>query len=610
MEARMKSFALALVLALCTSARAQLATGPQDFFAPGTKPGTMVQPLLDPTNNCALCHGHYDPAVEPYTSWTTSMMAQSFRDPIFRAGLAIANQDASYSGELCVRCHAPAAYLNDHLTPDGANLQGVEVRGTSCHICHRMVNPNYVAGESPVEDLDVLAALREPVGSPNNANIVVDQMDRRRGPIEQPAVDAHPWLYSPFHEQSELCASCHEVSNPIYSRNPDGTYSFNQNNAAHPTCDKHDEFPLERTYSEWKNSLFALGPIEMGTRYGGNETAVGTCQECHMPVTTGTPVNPIFDVPVTDDVPRHLFAGANSWALRAVRALYSDADTDTSAQSAADADARTTFMLQAASDLQLSAAGNQLTARITNQTGHKLPTGMADGRRMWINVKFFDAANTLIAERGYYDPATATLTESDTKVYQSILGLNSEAAAATGLPVGPSFHTALNNIRLFDNRIPPRGFTNTAFAADQCDPIGYAYADGQYWDDTTFTAPPGAVRAEVRVFHQTTSRAFAEFLRDTNTTTTDGDIFFGQYIAHGLSAPIEMDFASIQVSTCTADFNGDGDVGTDGDIEAFFACLAGTCCATCASADFNGDGDLGTDADIEAFFRVLAGGTC
>jgi hypothetical protein len=61
---------------------------------------------------------------------------------------------------------------------------------------------------------------------------------------------------------------------------------------------------------------------------------------------------------------------------------------------------------------------------------------------------------------------------------------------------------------------------------------------------------------------------------------------------------------------CAADFNHDGDVGTDADIEAFFACLAGTCCANCGSADFNGDGDTGTDADIESFFRVLAGGSC
>jgi hypothetical protein len=30
----------------------------------------------------------------------------------------------------------------------------------------------------------------------------------------------------------------------------------------------------------------------------------------------------------------------------------------------------------------------------------------------------------------------------------------------------------------------------------------------------------------------------------------------------------------------------------------------------CGSADFDGDGDTGTDADIEAFFRVLGGGVC
>jgi hypothetical protein len=62
----------------------------------------------------------------------------------------------------------------------------------------------------------------------------------------------------------------------------------------------------------------------------------------------------------------------------------------------------------------------------------------------------------------------------------------------------------------------------------------------------------------------------------------------------------------------TSDFNGDGDFGTDADIEAFFACLGGSCCATCfvGGSDFNGDGDFGTDQDIESFFRVLAGGNC
>jgi hypothetical protein len=75
----------------------------------------------------------------------------------------------------------------------------------------------------------------------------------------------------------------------------------------------------------------------------------------------------------------------------------------------------------------------------------------------------------------------------------------------------------------------------------------------------------------------------------------------------------ESPFTVISAPSCgSADFDCDGDVATDADIEAFFACLAGDCPpAPCTStADFNADGDSATDADIEAFFRVLAGGPC
>jgi hypothetical protein len=75
---------------------------------------------------------------------------------------------------------------------------------------------------------------------------------------------------------------------------------------------------------------------------------------------------------------------------------------------------------------------------------------------------------------------------------------------------------------------------------------------------------------------------------------------------------VETVTAHLVVAPCcgSADFNHDDDSGTDADIESFFACLAGNCCAACDSADFNGDGDSGTDTDIESFFRVLAGGPC
>jgi hypothetical protein len=93
---------------------------------------------------------------------------------------------------------------------------------------------------------------------------------------------------------------------------------------------------------------------------------------------------------------------------------------------------------------------------------------------------------------------------------------------------------------------------------------------------------------------------------------TDIRVFAGSGgIAGNISAWDNINVA--RVRHCgTADFNCDGSIGTDADIESFFACLSGTCppppCTN--NADFNGDGSVGTDADIESFFRVLSGGPC
>lgn len=89
----------------------------------------------------------------------------------------------------------------------------------------------------------------------------------------------------------------------------------------------------------------------------------------------------------------------------------------------------------------------------------------------------------------------------------------------------------------------------------------------------------------------------------------DGDIMVGgDFLMAGPNAARGL---ARYTFSQTADFNHDGDVGTDADIEAFFSCLAGRCCTTCpVSADFDSDSDVGTDQDIEAFFRVLAGAAC
>jgi hypothetical protein len=101
-----------------------------------------------------------------------------------------------------------------------------------------------------------------------------------------------------------------------------------------------------------------------------------------------------------------------------------------------------------------------------------------------------------------------------------------------------------------------------------------------------------------------------------NVTSCGEDAAGEMYICDFSGGEVFKIVAASPTPNCTvavcgsADFDGDGDVGTDADIEAFFRCLGGDCCASGGSADFDGDGDVGTDADIEAFFRVLGGGGC
>jgi hypothetical protein len=598
-----------------------LATAPttrNDFFAPGTQPNTLTRPLAI---GCSGCHGYYDKNIEPYRPWAASMMGQSARDPIFHACLTIANQDAAFAGEMCLRCHVPQGwYRGGSNDPTGGGMEGADFQGVGCSVCHRAVDPIYTPGQSPAVDQSILSALAHPVVNPHNTTLVLDPEDRRRGPYEL-EITPHQWLQSPYHQSPRLCANCHEVSNPVYSKTPEG-YRLNALDAPHPTGNKFDMFPIERTYSEWNNSTFASGPISLPhpddaamNRFGGNNPLVQTCQDCHMPRAEGTGCDPAFGTTPRVTHARHYFNGANTWVLRAVRSLFEDFETDLSEATVNDSIERTQGMLAAASDLELSQLGNQIAVRIVNQTGHKLPTGYPEGRRMWINVKFYDAGGSLVTEHGAYDPATAVLDKTSTKVYEGKLGMDAYAAALHNEPEGESFHFVLNNMWTKDNRIPPRGFTNAAFQAVQAGHVGYSYADGQHWDDTMFTVPAGAARAEVRVFHQLTTKEYIEFLRDENTTDNRGQVAYDQWVLHGKSTPTLMDFGQLFVTAappCSIDFNNDGLFPSDDDVIDFLSVFAGGACSTgnCNSIDFNGDGLFPSDEDVLSFFSVLAGGPC
>ena len=124
---------------------------------------------------------------------------------------------------------------------------------------------------------------------------------------------------------------------------------------------------------------------------------------------------------------------------------------------------------------------------------------------MWLHVRALDAKRTVVFESGRYVFATATLSATAPRRSTRLrsapprvgdgAGHQPRRRRAVGLPAGRSFHLPQQR-RLKDNRIPPRGFTNAAFDAFDGEPVGAAYADGQYWDDVAY--PVGARRGRRR----------------------------------------------------------------------------------------------------------------
>ncbi len=252
-------------------------------------------------------------------------------------------------------------------------------------------------------------------------------------------------------------------------------------------------------------------------------------------------------------------------------------------------------MLARAASLDAMQHGGVLGVRVTNESGHKIPTGHIEGRRIWVNVRVFGDGDTLLREYGHYDAEEAHLDEASTTVYEMHVGLSEDAAEATGLPVGTTTHMALADTIVKDNRIPPRGFNNEAFNAGGAPVVGAEYADGQHWSDVRYLIPEGAERVEVRLYYATVTRHYIEALRDGNTTDHWGDTLYDLWLRTGKGAPILMNAFHLDLTTFVrGDLDGDSLVSA-ADLALLLAAWDSP--AQEISADLNADGVVDT-ADL------------
>ncbi|NOG53892.1 MAG: hypothetical protein HND57_06120 [Planctomycetes bacterium] len=473
-------------------------TASGQIFLPGTQPNEGGIEF-GKVQQCIMCHSETpnEKEADPYFSWSGGMMAQAARDPVYRAAQAIANQDIPGVGEYCIRCHSPRGWLEGRSTvADASALNREDLHGVSCEACHRLVDPLSDEAKGLVEHV--------PPGY-GNGMMVLDPANVVRGPYgDGEGAMPHRVLKSAFHASSNVCATCHDVSNPLYADDV---------NTQPPFAYGH----IERTYSEWLLSDFA----DMGPE--------GTCQSCHYPTVEGGGQASRFRSPHRDHFVQHGPVGGSTWVLDATAQLWTTTDVNREALQFSKQRTRDFLKTSATLDLTHDAAAGTGTVRITNLTGHKLPTGYGEGRRMWVNVRFTDAAGNTVGELGTFGPTNDTIKgeavqvpaladESSTQIYEILPGLSDEQAVKYNKHPGKSFHFVLNDIIVKDNRIPPKGFNNAEFARHLSEPVGAEYADGQYWDDYTFDVPAGTKTITVRLMYQAVTWDYIKFLAEENRT--------------------------------------------------------------------------------------------
>jgi len=507
----------------------------RDMELSGTQPheGAILE---DPDVHCASCHGNYSEEHEAWFNWRGSMMGQAARDPFFFACMAIAEQDAPSVGDLCIRCHTQGAWQEGRsVDTSGGLLNVIDRHGVQCDFCHRVVDHNYVPGVSPIQDEDVLDDVSPLPLQYGNGQFINDPTPLRRGPYDD-AEASHATVGSPVHRSANICGICHDVSNPVFIQVSPGDYVPNAFDEEHPDMDVRNMFPVERTFSEWSQSEYATtgvyAPQFAGAKVDG---IVSTCQDCHMRDVVGRGCSEA-GTPLRDDLALHDFAGGNTFVPDIIEDFFPD---EVDAAQLAAAKARALGMLELAATVEVTPEDFGLTVRVTNETGHKLPSGYPEGRRVWINVAAYDEAQQLVFESGAYDLDTGVLTRDDqAKIYEIHPGLSPGLAAALGLEPGWSFHFVLSDTVYSDNRIPPRGSTLAGLSDVQSPVVDHDYVDGQHWDDTAYTLPIEAVSATVTLYYQSTSKEYIEFLRDENTTNSWGQDLYDAWVTQGKSPPV------------------------------------------------------------------------
>ena len=489
-----------------------------------TQPGEL-QNELEGNFSCVTCHSF--PNIEPhlgetqYAPWaeTGTLMGNSARDPVFWAAVALASQDAPADTQDCIRCHSPRAFLDGNGDVTSIDeLTTAEREGINCDFCHRNVWDEMTpAGNAQYELDDVADAQTFTVP--------------KRGPwaYEPGTHMGHPSLQDvSFIGTSRFCGTCHDVTTHRERVDDAGVgmgFDFNE----------------QRTYSEWVNSDFA-DPMSKDA---------ATCQDCHMPAIADAAGCTDFNNPDmlhASGGRKHDLVGANRFVLEILKEDYGTPAPNDVYQNAIDnmdafLPSAATLEVTFPSEVNLASGIESLNARVTNNTGHKLPTGYSEGRVMWLEVVArYDGE--LVYSSGLWDPQSLTIQDDvQARRYEGV---------AEDADDGTRLHLTRNNRWVSDSRIPAKGQIEDV----QTDPVNSDYyslqMDGTWpnWDDATYVFPAielqehaGAaaeLELSVRLLYLINTNEYINTLADDNSTNSAGADLAARFEMAGNAEPLVL----------------------------------------------------------------------
>lgn len=504
------------------------------FGPPGEGQSMVGGNIFADPNQCSRCHdGLYDTYgidVSFVRNWETTMMHFSFMDPFWRAKVKSETlripEAASLIEDKCARCHAPMASIQAKYNGEevfmfgGGGLLDVEskyhslaMQGVGCTLCHQLEASSVASGGFNISNDRVARG-------PFFADF---QSTMTRSTGFTPEFNFHPM-------DPEFCGTCHNLF----------TDYFDEDGVIRSTPETL--FPEQAPYLEWLSSSF---PEEDKS-----------CQSCHMHHVDAVKISRLpRRTSVRNDVLAHTFLTENTMMLEMIASIAASQGTDIPDLDNAIADGEE--YIAGAGGIEIldnvqwidNAGDNQyndlmVTLKVTNETGHKLPTSIPV-RRVFIHFAVYDSGDNLLFSSGdtddegriigvdyddtpllfepHYDRITS---EDEVQVYEGIMK-NWEGEVTYTLLRAAGFAK--------DNRLLPRGFYKQT-APQEIWPVGVVddnFIGGE--DKVTYivrnVAATGELRIEAELKDQTLSYRMVQDLVEEKPNDDSGliDQFYQVY---------------------------------------------------------------------------------